>query len=234
MTVSDVLPAGLTYVSSVASQGSFSGNTWTVGTLASPATATLTITATVTTAGAKTNYAQVKTADQLDRDSTPNNNAGPTPSEDDEAAVTVTPPAKIGDFVWLDKNGNGQQDSGEPGIAGVTVKLLDSTGTTTLQTTTTDGSGLYSFTVAPGTYIVQFVTPAGGYDKLTAANASADATDSDANTPTGHDGHLHGGGRRYQPDDRRRPVAGRLVGDQDGEQRDADGGNQRGVHHNSQ
>src|SRR5205814_9876315 len=45
--------------------------------------------------------------------------------------------AAIGDFVWLDKNRNGQQDSGEPGIDGATVKLLDSTGTTTLATTVT-------------------------------------------------------------------------------------------------
>ena len=32
----------------------------------------------------------------------------------------------IGDFVWLDQNGNGLQDAGEPGINGVTVWLLDS------------------------------------------------------------------------------------------------------------
>src|SRR5205823_5238198 len=49
----------------------------------------------VTTGGVKTNYAQVVTADQKDTDSTPNNNAGPTPSEDDEAAVSVTPPGTI-------------------------------------------------------------------------------------------------------------------------------------------
>ena len=48
VTLSDALPAGLTYVSSTASQGSYASGTgiWTVGTLASPATATLTITAT--------------------------------------------------------------------------------------------------------------------------------------------------------------------------------------------
>jgi hypothetical protein len=33
-------------------------------------------------------------------------------------------PASIGDFVWEDLNGNGQQDSGEPGIVGATVNLL--------------------------------------------------------------------------------------------------------------
>src|SRR5262249_26034395 len=31
----------------------------------------------------------------------------------------VKPLGKIGDFVWLDLNGNGIQDAGEPGIAGI-------------------------------------------------------------------------------------------------------------------
>ena len=90
--------------------------------------------------------------------------------------------------MWLDKNANGQQDSGEPVVAGVTVRLLDSTGTTVLQTTTTNGSGIYGFDVAPGTYVVQFVTPAGAYDKFTTADTGADATDSDANAITGKTG----------------------------------------------
>ncbi len=34
--------------------------------------------------------------------------------------------AAIGDFVWDDENANGLQDSGETGIAGITVNLLDS------------------------------------------------------------------------------------------------------------
>ncbi len=96
--------------------------------------------------------------------------------------------AKLGDFVWVDKNRNGQQDGGEPGIANVQVNLLDSTGTTILQTTFTDGTGFYFFNVVPGTYVVQFVTPAGNYDKLTVANTGADATDSDADITTGKTG----------------------------------------------
>ena len=32
-------------------------------------------------------------------------------------------PASLGDYVWEDLNGNGQQDNGEPGIDGVTVRL---------------------------------------------------------------------------------------------------------------
>jgi uncharacterized repeat protein (TIGR01451 family) len=103
--------------------------------------------------------------------------------------ITFAPDAaSLGDFVWLDKNGDGQQDSGEPGIAGVTVNLLDSSGTTLLQTTTTSASGLYAFSVVPGTYVVQFLTPAGGYDKRTVSNTGADATDSDANPASGKTG----------------------------------------------
>src|SRR4029077_11019755 len=123
-------------------------------------------------------------------DSTPNNGTPPIPNEDDEAAVSLTPPAQIGDYVWVDTNRDGQQGppATEPAIPGVTVNLLDSTGTTILQTTTTNGSGLYSFTVNPGTYVVQFVTPAGAYDKFTTANVGADATDSDASQATGKTG----------------------------------------------
>ena len=33
--------------------------------------------------------------------------------------------ASIGDRVWLDANGNGVQDAGESGMAGVTVELFD-------------------------------------------------------------------------------------------------------------
>ena len=36
-----------------------------------------------------TNYAQVSTANELDLDSAPNNNPGPTPAEDDEDAVST-------------------------------------------------------------------------------------------------------------------------------------------------
>ena len=33
--------------------------------------------------------------------------------------------ASIGDFVWNDLNGDSIQDGGEPGIVGVTVRLID-------------------------------------------------------------------------------------------------------------
>lgn len=92
--------------------------------------------------------------------------------------------ATIGNFVWDDCDKDGIQDSGEAGLAGVTVKLMNSTGTTVLATASTNSSGFYQFTgLAAGTYQVYFGTVS-GY-QLTSANiGSNDAVDSDANTST--------------------------------------------------
>ncbi|WP_009631938.1 DUF11 domain-containing protein [Synechocystis sp. PCC 7509] len=92
VSVSDLLPAGLTFVSATPSQGTYVSNTgvWTVGTVGTAVnanSATLQIVATVATAGAKTNTAQVSASGQQDPDSTPNNNVA---TEDDQASVTVT------------------------------------------------------------------------------------------------------------------------------------------------
>ncbi len=46
----------------------------------------------------------------------------------------------IGNLIYLDANGNGLLDTGEPGIAGVTVALLDSTGKVIATTITSDGT----------------------------------------------------------------------------------------------
>jgi SdrD B-like domain len=84
----------------------------------------------------------------------------------------------IGDFVFNDRNGNGIQDAGEPGIGSVTVTLTYPNGQTA--TTTTDANGLYSFTnLAPGTtYSVTFGTPA-GFNPTTSNVGTNDAVDSD-------------------------------------------------------
>lgn len=42
-----------------------------------------------------------------------------------DCGVTTQPAASIGDRVWFDANGNGVQDAGESGVAGVTVRLWD-------------------------------------------------------------------------------------------------------------
>ncbi|UJS26611.1 IPTL-CTERM sorting domain-containing protein [Thiothrix winogradskyi] len=88
-------------------------------------------------------------------------------------------PGALGDRVWLDSNGNGLQDSGEPGIANVTVNLLDGSGAI-VATQTTDATGFYNFAaVLPGDYTVQFVVPA-GMTLVTANQGTDDTLDSDS------------------------------------------------------
>ena len=78
--------------------------------------------------------------------------------------ITVEAGAVSG-TVFEDLNGNGIQDTGEPGINNVTVKL--NTTSSTVQTTATTEIGTYSFTgVAPGSYTVQETDP-NGYSSTT-------------------------------------------------------------------
>src|SRR5205823_4116706 len=63
----------------------------------------------------------------------------------------IVPYPAIGDFVWNDANGNGIQDAGEAGVAGVSVALLTSSGSSA-GSATTDSTGHYRFnSVYPGT-----------------------------------------------------------------------------------
>lgn len=88
----------------------------------------------------------------------------------------------LGNQVWLDANGNGMQDYGEPGVGGVCVDLLDSSGAQAAQTTT-DSNGYYGFDVQPGHYTVQFELPPGA--RFTQANVGDENHDSDADPVTG-------------------------------------------------
>ena len=75
----------------------------------------------------------------------------------------VSEGGSIGDRVWIDIDGDGVDDVGEPGIANVTVTLYDAGGDmlpgggddTLLETTVTDTNGNYLFdNLPPGTYYV--------------------------------------------------------------------------------
>jgi uncharacterized repeat protein (TIGR01451 family)/gliding motility-associated-like protein len=97
--------------------------------------------------------------------------------------VIQGPYGSLGDYVWVDTNKNGAQNTGEPGIDGVTVYLYDQLGTTKLDSTVTSGGGKYLFdSLTDGSYVVRFIAPT-GYTS-TSANAAGvvDSLDSDAGT----------------------------------------------------
>ncbi|MEI7902907.1 MAG: DUF11 domain-containing protein, partial [bacterium] len=89
VTVQDILPAGLSFVSAGSGTYNSGSGIWTIGMLNAGATTSLTITATVLVTNVMINTAQVWTsAPQFDPDSTPGNSV---PSEDDQASVKLTP-----------------------------------------------------------------------------------------------------------------------------------------------
>jgi SdrD B-like domain/Secretion system C-terminal sorting domain len=96
--------------------------------------------------------------------------------------------ASVGDRVWFDTNGNGTQDTGEPGVSGVSVTLYNNAGVV-VGTTITDANGNYLFTnVTPGNgYSVGFTPPA-GTAFTTSTGAVSQVANSDANTTTGRTG----------------------------------------------
>src|SRR5215471_7102744 len=74
-----------------------------------------------------------------------------------------------------DLNGNGVRDPGEPGLAGVTMQLRNSSGQVTSQTTT--ASGDFSFAQLPaGTYVVSEVVPPGFKQTAPPAPGTASVT----------------------------------------------------------
>lgn len=92
---------------------------------------------------------------------------------------TLTPvaSASLGDLAWLDANANGLQDTGEPGLADVTVRLYEASGQM-LAETHSDAGGRYAFTdLLPGRYILEFV--AVGYALTQPDQGNDDARDSD-------------------------------------------------------
>ncbi len=125
--------------------------------------------------------------------------------------------ASIGDRVWSDTNGNGVQDSGETGINGVTVDLLDNHGNV-IATTTTSGDGNYTFrNLLAGTYTVRVnsstlpsgVTPTYDLDGTGSANTAAVT--------------LTGGQTRTDVDFGYRPAASGSIGDRVWSDRNANG-----------
>jgi uncharacterized repeat protein (TIGR01451 family) len=98
----------------------------------------------------------------------------------DVSIQATTPDAtyQLGNYVWMDSNGNGVQDNGEPAQPGVSVTLRNSANVV-VATTSTNSTGNYLFTnLAPGTYTVEF-TALPGFSF--SPQGTGTATDSDAN-----------------------------------------------------
>ncbi len=96
---------------------------------------------------------------------------------------TRTPtPINIGNFVWDDLDADGMQDAGEPGVAGVTVQLWNSTISSLIASTLTSVSGTYTLVAPiPGDYRIRVVLSAG--NQFTAKDQGFDDTrDSDINS----------------------------------------------------
>jgi hypothetical protein len=100
--------------------------------------------------------------------------------------------AKLGDTVFRDFNGDGIQDAGEIGVAGVTVKLYDSANNV-IATTTTDANGKYLFdNLTAGNYTVEFVksTLPSGFNFSPQGATTTPDKDSDANVTMGKTGTI--------------------------------------------
>jgi uncharacterized repeat protein (TIGR01451 family) len=70
--------------------------------------------------------------------------------------------SRISGNVYNDVDGSTGLTPGDIGLAGVTVQLWDSTGTTLLATTITTSTGAYEFNgLAAGTYLIREIDPAG-------------------------------------------------------------------------
>ncbi|HEX2836261.1 MAG TPA: C25 family cysteine peptidase [Thermoanaerobaculia bacterium] len=89
----------------------------------------------------------------------------------------------IGDTIYNDLNGNGTQDAGEPGFAGIVVSLYRDTvaptgqingGDTLAGSVVTDANGHYVFSgLANGNYVVSVPTP-GGYNYIAGTRPDSD------------------------------------------------------------
>ncbi|MDD4650980.1 MAG: SdrD B-like domain-containing protein [Methanothrix sp.] len=93
----------------------------------------------------------------------------------------------LGDYVWVDEDGNGQQDLDEPGLEGVTINLKDAAGNI-VATNVTDVYGRYLFEDPDaGDYYLEFLPPA-GYESTSKDAVNDNEIDSDADPVT----HLAG------------------------------------------
>jgi SdrD B-like domain/Dockerin type I domain len=121
-----------------------------------------------------------------DADDTGNNDPAQIPNSEILAATaTVTivdaPPAYLVGSVYVDANGDNVQDHGETGLAGITVQLLNAA-SQVVDAKTTGSSGIFSFVnLAPGTYTLREIQPAGLMETGVTIGTVGGPTDGTAN-----------------------------------------------------
>ena len=94
--------------------------------------------------------------------------------------------ASISGFIWEDENQNGLQDGGETGIEGVWVKRLAAADSSVIDSTQSQGNGLFQFNgITPGDYLLLFIAP-DNYYFTSADEGGDDGVDSDADPATGY------------------------------------------------
>lgn len=111
------------------------------------------------------------------------------------AALLLAGCAVYGDFVWLDQNGDGIQDAGEPGVEGVQVSLHNTVGVT-YSYAITNADGRYQIARNPfrntRDYYLEFMPPA-GFEFTLQDQGGDDLLDSDVNPSTGQTAIITGG-----------------------------------------
>lgn len=125
-------------------------------------------------------------------DSDPNSSTGQTANFDvgvgtiDEGLDAGYTATGVGDFVWNDLDADGLQDSGEPGVQGVTVELLLASNNSVVSTTTTDVNGQYHFSgISANSYKIRISNLPGGYVITDINQGGNDDADSDVYTSSG-------------------------------------------------
>ena len=157
VAVQDLLPAGLTFVSAIPSQGSYNSvsGAWNVGTVANASSATLQIQATVVSPNPQTNTATVSHADQFDPNAANNSaSATETPQQADLALAKIvsnaTPP--LGSTITFTLT---LTDNGPDAATSVTVQDLLPAGLAFVSSTPSQGT----YSSISGTWTVGTVNP---------------------------------------------------------------------------
>ena len=100
------------------------------------------------------------------------------------ASAPLPTTGTIGNYVWLDNDGDGIQDGSESGMAGVQVSLYDGDDTF-LGSVTTGSDGLYAFVnLSPSQYYLSFTNAPTGFSPSPQNQGANDELDSDIDPST--------------------------------------------------